>query len=177
MGLTDFGKQAFGYTPIGYGVNKLRDPDVRNGYMKGGIPGAVSGHYQGKARDAQEAGLDAAQGELSKVREESYQRRMRDLNQAMKFYDPVRGELQRLYGMNVEVPKFGAEGPPTPLPKWAQGPDAMQKLNPFWQSQERGRRERGEAPSIPGMAPTTTEPPPAPSRPGWEKRFLKKLGL
>lgn len=107
MGLLGYVKKAASYTPIGLAARVATDEDMRGGYMKGGIPGAVAGYYQGKAKDAQLAGLNDASSQLEDMKRESYNRRMADLNQAMKFYAPVRSEMKRLYGMDFAMPQFG----------------------------------------------------------------------
>lgn len=69
--------------------------------------GYMAGKQQRKAEDAQKAGLAGAQDQLEQLRTDSYGRRMADLNQALKFYDPARSEMKRLYGMDFAMPQFG----------------------------------------------------------------------
>lgn len=153
MGLLDAGKKAFGYTPVGFAYNKMQDPDIRSGYAKGGLPGAVAGHYQGKAKDAQEAGINDAQTQLAGAKEQAYTRRMQDLQEAMKFYQPVAGELKRLYGMEMPTPSFGGVRPAGQLPGWMSDPNVGAKLAPFTLSGRRAAR-----PVLPGAPPPSDEP-------------------
>lgn len=142
--------------------------DFASGWAKGGIPGGIGGVMEGRARKKQHEGLDEAQAQLGMAKDQAYQRRMADLQQAMQFYAPAAGELKRLYGMDMPMPQMGGGGPG---PLAAQTGGKYQTLsraaNAAMDSKNALGTGIGNAPRMPGMGaplrrvnPSAAPPPP-----------------
>ena len=90
------------------------------GYMKGGIPGAIAGHYAGKEQDRaeqiQQAAMQDAIQRQDQLRREMEARRERDLANTMGFYTPALQSLEHLYGI--------------PMSAWGQGLPANRPVTP-----------------------------------------------
>lgn len=93
---------------------------VARGYMSGGIPGAVGGYFSGKeedkARAAQEEGMQRAQADNERIRQEMLSQRQHDLSRVMGFFQPAQQALERLYGVPMSA-WGGAQQAPPPGPQ------------------------------------------------------------
>lgn len=73
----------------------------------GGGIGLLGGVGQARANSGSRNSMAQAREDLRRQSQESYERRMRDLEAAMKYFQPVNAQLERLYGSQAV--------PPTPM--------------------------------------------------------------